>query len=141
MQLAGFPEHGGDRGIVTGLPLPGHFKSMTLVGGHRAPAGCRSVNVTSGGLRLLQDLRRSFATYDKRLLDAAQAAGLPIDARLTAIADETTQATERPGHAWYPAQDLSQDIGRPQEPRQSGSTVVHTLSRDLVTSQVTTPPR
>jgi len=45
----------------------------------RAPAGCRSVNVTSGGLRLLQDLRRSFATYDKRLLDAAQAAGLPID--------------------------------------------------------------
>jgi hypothetical protein len=25
-------------------------------------------------------LRRSFATYDKRLLDAAQAAGLPIDA-------------------------------------------------------------
>jgi len=37
------------------------------------------VNVTSGGLRHLQDLRRSFATYDKRLLDAAQAAGLPID--------------------------------------------------------------
>ena len=45
----------------------------------RAPAGCRSVNVTAGGLRLLQDLRRLFATYDKRLLDAAQAAGLPID--------------------------------------------------------------
>ena len=44
------------------------------------PAGCRSVDVTSGGLRLLQDLRRSFATYDKRLLDAVQAAGLPIDA-------------------------------------------------------------
>jgi len=45
----------------------------------RAPAGCCSVNVTSDGLRPLQDLRRSFATYDKRLLDAAQAAGLPID--------------------------------------------------------------
>ena len=44
------------------------------------PADWRSVNVTSGGLRLLQNLRRSFATYDKRLLDAAQAAGLPIDA-------------------------------------------------------------
>jgi hypothetical protein len=35
------------------------------------------VDVTSGGLRLLQGLCRSFATYDKRLLDAAQAAGLP----------------------------------------------------------------
>jgi len=37
------------------------------------------VTVTSGGRRPLADLRRSFATYDKRLLDAAQAAGLPID--------------------------------------------------------------
>ena len=34
MRLTGFPEHGDDRGTVTGLALPGHFKSLTLVEGH-----------------------------------------------------------------------------------------------------------
>jgi len=62
--------------------MAGDYQADTTLiraGPGRAPASWRSVNVTSGGLRLLQDLRRSFATYDKRLLDAAQAAGLPID--------------------------------------------------------------
>jgi hypothetical protein len=62
--------------------MAGDYRAGTTLvraGPVRARAGWRSVTVTSGGLRLLQDLRRSFATYDKRLLDAAQAAGLPID--------------------------------------------------------------
>jgi hypothetical protein len=36
--------------------------TLIRAGPDRAPAGWRSVNVTSDGLRLLQDLRRSFAT-------------------------------------------------------------------------------
>ena len=34
VRLTRFPEHGDDRGTVTGLPLPRHFKSMTLVERH-----------------------------------------------------------------------------------------------------------
>ena len=64
--------------------MAGDYRAGTTlvrtVPGRRAPAGWRSVNVTSDGLRHLQDPRRSFVTYDKRLLDAVQAAGLPIDA-------------------------------------------------------------
>jgi len=60
-------------------------------------------------------------------------------AQLTAIADETTQATELPGRAWCPAQDLSQDIGRPSASPDAGPPW-SALSRDPVTSQATTAP-
>jgi hypothetical protein len=83
-------------------------------------------------------LLTSFVTYDKRLLDVAQAAACP-STHLPDSTRPTTRATERSGHARYPARCLShQDITQPRAPARYASSAVRPCSRDPVTSQVTT---
>jgi hypothetical protein len=65
--------------------LPGETSCLTIVWAvlDRASAGWRGVNMTSDGLRLLQDLRRSLLDPPRQLRPRAVTASQPADGRET----------------------------------------------------------